>query len=105
MCRSTGLRSPLPFQAHASWDSLKRWRVRDGEADAGEFAEHLRKAAAKAEDDNGFGGKTDFDDAAVRIAWRGIDIANADSLDDWYRIAAQILPRFEGVPVKHGDAS
>lgn len=100
-----GLRSPLPFQAHASWDSLKRWRVRDGEADAGEFAEHLRKAAAKAEDDNGFGGKTDFDDAAVRIAWRGIDIASADSLDDWYRVAAQILPRFEGVPVKHGGAS
>ena len=100
-----GLRSPLPFQAQASWDSLKRWRVRDGEADVREFAEHLRKAAAKAEDDNGFGGKTDFDDAAVRIAWRGIDIANADSLDDWYRIAVRVLPRVEAVHDKHGDAA
>lgn len=99
---NTGLCSPLPFQADASWESLKRWRVRDGEADAGEFAQQLRKAAAKADDDNGFGGKSDFDDVAVRIAWRGIDLANADSLEDWYRVAERTLPHFAGVRGKRG---
>lgn len=97
-----GLSRPLPFVAGASWDSLRRWRVRDGEAGAREFAEHLRDAAA--DTDNDFAGNRDFDEAAMRIAWRGIDIANADSLDDWYRVAAQVLPRFEGVPVNDGGA-
>ncbi|MDE2226046.1 MAG: exodeoxyribonuclease V subunit gamma [Xanthomonadaceae bacterium] len=98
-----GLRRPLPFVVGASWDSLKRERTQKGEAPPEEFAEHLRSAVAKADDD--FNGRSDFDETAMRIAWRGIDIANADSLDDWYRIAAQILPRFEGVPVKHGGTS
>jgi exodeoxyribonuclease V gamma subunit len=100
-----GLRQPLPFVAGASWDSLKRDRTQKGEAPPQEFAEHLRTAAARADDDNAFDGNSDFDDAGMRIAWRGVDIADADALDDWYRIATQILPRFEGVPVKHGDAA
>jgi exonuclease V gamma subunit len=97
-----GLRRPLPFVAGASWDSLKRWRTQKGEAPPEEFAEHLRTAAAKADDD--FGGRSDFDGTAMRIAWRGVDLANASPLDDWYHIAGRVLPRFEGVPVKHGDA-
>ncbi|TAN06038.1 MAG: exodeoxyribonuclease V subunit gamma [Rhodanobacteraceae bacterium] len=99
----TGMRRPLPLLAGASWQSLKRERTRDGEAGPGEFAELLRKAAAKADDDSDLQDRSDFDDAAVRIAWRGVDLANADSLDDWYRIAAWAFPRFVGVPVKHGD--
>ncbi|MGH8184798.1 MAG: exodeoxyribonuclease V subunit gamma [Rhodanobacteraceae bacterium] len=98
-----GLRRPLPFQAGTSWDSSRRWRTRDGEAGPDEFDRLLRAAAAKADDDNGFGGSNDFDDPAVRIAWRGVDLAGAELLADWYCIATRVLPRFAGVPIHHPE--
>ena len=98
----SGLNRPLPFLAKASWDSLRRDRPQKGEADPAEFSELLRKAAAKAEDDNAFGGKGEFDDAAVRIAWRGVDVTHADSLDAWYETAESVLPRHAGSQGKRG---
>ncbi|TAM96617.1 MAG: exodeoxyribonuclease V subunit gamma [Rhodanobacteraceae bacterium] len=98
----SGLASPLPFLPGACWASLKRWRLRDGEANAEEFARELRKEAAKAGDDEAFGGKSDFNDVAARIAWRGIDIAGAAKLDEWYALAARIFPKLVKVPAKRG---
>ncbi len=97
-----GLRAPLPFLANPSWRSLKRERRRAGEAGPDEFAELLRRDFARAGDDSE-PGRSDFDDAAVRIAWRGIDLAEADSLAEWYRVATRTLPRCAGVPASRGE--
>ncbi len=95
-----GFAAPLPFLPGACWESLKRMRLRDGEAGAEEFARGLRKRAAKADADDDFGGRSDFHDAAVRIAWRGIDIADAGQLEAWYQLAARAFPKLVKVPTK-----
>jgi exodeoxyribonuclease V gamma subunit len=74
-----GTREPLPLFPHASWDALKRWRTRGGEADIDEFITGFRKAAGHVDGDDAFAGGSDLATPAVRMAWRGVDLATPDA--------------------------
>ncbi|MGH8146827.1 MAG: exodeoxyribonuclease V subunit gamma [Rhodanobacteraceae bacterium] len=95
-----GLSEPVPLFPRASWDALKRWRVRDGEAGFDDFITTLQKAVDNAGDDQR--GRSDFDQPAVRMAWRGVDLAAPDAAlaERLHDNARSLLP--EITPVKTG---
>jgi exodeoxyribonuclease V gamma subunit len=97
-----GTRAPLPLFPKASWDALKRMRVKMGEADFEEFLRTFRKLAGKDEDD-AYAPGSEFARPAVQLAWRGIDLTNPDpalarSLYDTARAALPVLTFVPAVP-------
>jgi exodeoxyribonuclease V gamma subunit len=90
-----GCLRPLPLFAKASWDALKRWRSRDGEASLAEFIEKFRDLAGHA-DDNERAAQNEFSQPAVRIAWRGVDLAAPDAAlqRQLYASATSLFPVF-----------
>lgn len=95
-----GLGEPLPLFPRASWEALKRWRVRDGEAGFEDFITTLQKAADNA--DASEHGRSDFDKPAVRMAWRGVDLAAPDAAlaERLYDNARSLLPEIAPVDTR-----
>lgn len=94
----SGFAAPLPLFPRASWNALKRWRVQKGEASAAEFLHEFTKAADKADQDEH--GRSDFNARAVRMAWRGIDLAAPDATlaNALYDHAHALFPELQKAP-------
>ena len=94
-----GTRAPLPLFPKASWDALKRMRVKMGEADFEEFLRTFRKLAGKDEDD-AYAPGSEFARPAVQLTWRGIDLTNPDPAlaRSLYDTARTALPELTFVP-------
>jgi hypothetical protein len=90
----SGCVRPLPLFAKASWDALKRWRIRDGEADFAEFIEKFCDLAGQ--DDNERAAQNEFTQTATRIAWRGVNLAAPDAAlqRQLYANATSLFPAF-----------
>lgn len=98
-----GLRRPLPLFPDASAIAFKLERQKgpaEGANEHADFIDKLAGIAAKADDDGDFSNASDFDKPSVRLAWRGIAIADADaSLATRLHDAARTLfPRLHPVP-------
>jgi exodeoxyribonuclease V gamma subunit len=91
----SGCVRPLPLFAKASWDALKRWRIRDGDADLEDFIETFQAAAERAEAD-AHAAQNEFSQPAVRIAWRGVNLAAPDAALQrrLYANATSLFPAF-----------
>ncbi|TAN05590.1 MAG: exodeoxyribonuclease V subunit gamma [Rhodanobacteraceae bacterium] len=98
----SGCSRPLPLFAKASWDALKRWRVRAGEAGLDEFIETFCDLAGRSDAD-AHDSRSEFRQPAARIAWRGVDLtAPDDALQrQLYAAATSLFPKL--LPVTAGS--
>lgn len=96
-----GQRRPLPLFPKASWDALKRWRSQKGEAGFDDFIEAFRDAADRSDEDQR-NAHSEFAQAAVCMAWRGVELATPDAAlqQRLHEAATSLFPTFKPATAK-----
>jgi exonuclease V gamma subunit len=87
-----GMQAPLPLFPKASWDALKRTRQKGQAEFAGFIAAIVEKAGAEPGD--AYARDSEFTQADVRLAWRGVDFAalGDDGAQALHAAADTLLP-------------